>query len=127
MDERVAQHLEDLLNALDRIQTLTVDMDEQSYCAEDAWMIRAAVERFIIIGAEALIWLRHHESTVFATIPDGAGAISLRNVLVHQYQHVDDDVIWRTVVSSLPGLRAQTSAILLDSRMSQEPPAEEPA
>ncbi|MGC4106293.1 MAG: DUF86 domain-containing protein [Thermomicrobiales bacterium] len=86
-------------------------MDEETYCAEDGWLVRAGVERFIITAAEALMWLRHHEPQTFAAIPDGAKAIALRNIIVHQYKHVDDAVIWRAVSESLRELRAQVRAI----------------
>lgn len=112
MDERLLQRLEDILEAIERIGVLTVHMDEVNYCREDNWPVRAAVERLVIIAAEALIWVRHHESQVFADIRDGPRAISLRNVIVHQYQHVDDEVIWQTIAECLPELSVQVGAML---------------
>lgn len=57
----------------------------------------------MVIG-EALAAIRREDAQLAATIPDLAAAVGLRNVLVHGYEAVDDDVIWLTVSRSIEPL-----------------------
>lgn len=114
--------MEDLLDALSRIRIVISDMDRATYSDSQHWMERAAVERFIGIAGEALVWLRHHHPDVFSLIPDGGRAISLRNVVIHRYESLDDDVIWQTVTSQFSALAEQVRALLPDER--SDPDAE---
>jgi len=62
------------------------------------------VERqFEIIGA-ALTRLRNNAPDVGDRIPNHRRIIAFRNVLIHGYDLVDDDVVWDVVQGDVPAL-----------------------
>lgn len=56
--------------------------------------LRSVVERHFITIGEALSRIRRIDSSVFDTIPDAAAIVAFRNVLVHGYDAIDDEVVW---------------------------------
>lgn len=63
---------------------------------------RRAVERSLEIIGEALAQLRKRDPDALAPIHQHSQIIGLRNVLIHEYGKVDDELIWHTVQQKLP-------------------------
>jgi uncharacterized protein with HEPN domain len=40
----------------------------------------------------------------------------MRDILVHQYTGVDEDIVWKTVIQKIPRLREQVKKILKEER-----------
>ena len=70
-------------------------------------LLRAAIERQLIILGEALSRLRQVDPGAAAGIVDLHRAVALRNVLVHAYAEADDQLVWSVIVGPLPQLLAQ--------------------
>lgn len=75
-------------------------------------LLRSAVERQFEIIGEALAQFERIDPATARRISDLRGIIGFRNILVHGYAIVDDDIVWRTVQDDLPRLRAVIENLL---------------
>ncbi len=75
-------------------------------------MVRAAVERQFEIIGEAFAGLRRTDPDLMAEIPDLPRIIAFRNVLIHGYATVDDQLVWGVVERDLPLLLATLTRLL---------------
>ncbi len=57
-------------------------------------MLRAAVEREFEIIGEALAQLSKLDAALVARISDYRRIIAFRNILIHGYADVDDQLVW---------------------------------
>jgi uncharacterized protein with HEPN domain len=113
---RAAKLLWDARAAAENILEFTAGKEEADYASSK--LLRAAVERqFEIIGA-ALCVLRRQFPDVAARIPDLAKIGGFRNILVHEYDDVRTDAVWRTVQVDVPALLALLNQLLGEA----EPP-----
>jgi uncharacterized protein with HEPN domain len=68
-------------------------------------MLSSAVERQFEILGEALKRIRDKDERFLEeSIVGWRGAISLRNILAHGYDHIDNDVVWGIIEDDLPDL-----------------------
>jgi uncharacterized protein with HEPN domain len=74
-------------------------------------MVRAAVEREFEIIGEALAQLTKVDTAVADRISDRS-RIGLRNILVHGYADVDDQLVWDVITTKLSTLQEQVNALL---------------
>ncbi|MBC7595774.1 MAG: DUF86 domain-containing protein [Kineosporiaceae bacterium] len=75
-------------------------------------MLRSAVERQFQIIGDALNKLRRVDPDTAAQIPDLARIIAFRNVLVHGYATIDNELVWEVATSRLPDLSAILRTLL---------------
>lgn len=57
-------------------------------------LLRSAVERQFQIVGEALNRLSRTDPNVAGEVPDLARIVAFRNILVHGYATVDDEIVW---------------------------------
>lgn len=67
--------------------------------------------QFEIVG-EAFAALRRIDPGVTAAIPDLPRIVAFRNVLIHSYATVDDELVWSVVEGSLPELLVLLARLL---------------
>ena len=79
---------------------------------ESADAIADAVEREFITIGEALNNLSRIDSGLFACIQQAPRIISFRNKLTHEYDRVDDSLVWGVIHKSLFPLRAICSDLI---------------
>jgi len=84
-------------------ERFTADRSFADYLADD--MLSAAVERQFQIIGEALRGLQRVAPDVAASIPESPQIVGFRNVLVHDYENVDPQRVWRTIQNDLPALQ----------------------
>jgi uncharacterized protein with HEPN domain len=77
-------------------------------------MLRSAVERQFEIIGEALSQLARSSPVLAARIPELRRIIGFRNALIHGYDQIDDDGVWRAIGTDLPALRADVAALLAE-------------
>lgn len=65
-------------------------------------MLRSAVERQFEIIGEALNKLSKVDPALASQVPEFRQVISFRNVLIHGYATVQDEVVWGVVETRLP-------------------------
>jgi uncharacterized protein with HEPN domain len=110
--ERLADYLEHVLQAIDRIQRYAGAIDEKAFMENE--MVQDAVIRNLEVIGEASHNIETRAPDFAAAHPELplAFAYQMRNAVAHGYYKVDLEIVWRTIVADLPGLRAavQTAA-----------------
>lgn len=93
--------IEHILEAIAKIQRYTAGMSEEAFVADD--LVVDAVERnFTIIGEAA----RQIPLDIQRKRPEIPWALmqGMRNILVHEYDAVKLEVVWRTIQQDLASL-----------------------
>jgi uncharacterized protein with HEPN domain len=103
------RHLEDVLDAINKIDEFIGAIDLNAYRADDK--TKAAVERKIQVLTEAVIRLDDESPGAYPEI-DQKGYRGMGNILRHSYHRVDDGIVWDTVKEDLPDLRAIVQKLL---------------
>jgi len=75
-------------------------------------LLRSGVERQLMIIGEALSALSKFDSTTARKISDFRRIISFRNILIHGYSIVDDNVVWEILEKNLPQLYEEVRNLL---------------
>jgi uncharacterized protein with HEPN domain len=70
-------------------------------------MLRRAVERQFEIIGEAMTRLRKADPVLIEKITDYRGIIRFRNVLIHGYDVINDEITWRILIDKLPVLKRE--------------------
>lgn len=101
--------IEDILAAIDLILEYTHEMDRATF-GSDRRTVDAVVRNLIMIGEAA----NHVPDDVAAAHPEipWARMRGMRNLAVHEYFGVDDDVLWDTVTVNLPSLVPSLRGVL---------------
>ncbi len=113
ISDQVAKYLWDARRAAERIARFTAGRDYNGYLADE--MLRSAVERQFEIVGEAFSGVRRADPGFAASIPNLPRIIAFRNVLIHGYATVDDQLVWGVVEGELPQLVAQLTRFLADA------------
>jgi len=94
-------YLFDMLEAARKIQRFIAGYDEARFM-HDEKTISAVERQFMIIGEAA----KHIGPSLRERFPDidFRLATAMRNFIVHQYDRVDPEKVWRTVIEDLPGV-----------------------
>jgi uncharacterized protein with HEPN domain len=74
-------------------------------------LLQAGVERQFEIAGEALSQLAKLDPAIAKRILDYQKIISFRNILIHGYADVDDELVWDIVETRLPVLRREVAQI----------------
>lgn len=101
LEARWRLRVQDILDAVRRIATYVDGLSAEAFYA-DQRTIDAVVRNIEIIGEAA----RHVPDSVRVRSPGIAWAQmrGMRNVLIHEYDAVDVELVWETVVHDLPPL-----------------------
>ncbi|MDX3772639.1 DUF86 domain-containing protein [Chromatiaceae bacterium AAb-1] len=104
--QRVPDYIGHILQAIERIDRYTADMDEVSFLSSE--LVQDAVIRNIeIIGEASNNILR--VAPAFAAQHDDIPWLvmyTMRNRVSHGYDKVDLEIVWQTIQSDLPALYA---------------------
>lgn len=92
------------------VQQFVVDQTAETYSENS--LVRSAVERQLTTVGEALNRLSQVDPDTAAGLSDVPKIVGLRNVLVHGYRIVDDDIVWRIVAGNVPTRLAELDGLL---------------
>lgn len=104
--------LEDIRQAAELILHFTADKSFADYDGDV--LVRSAVERQFEIIGEAINRLSKLDRTIVDELPDTPRIVAFRNILIHAYDIVDNQVVWDVVQNHLVAVHAQV-VLLLDS------------
>jgi uncharacterized protein with HEPN domain len=105
-------YLWDARQAAERVVSFVTGRSWADYAGDD--LLRSAVERQLEIVGEALNKLRHADPRLAAEIPDLGRIVAFRNVLVHGYAAIDDQLVWEIATERTPPLTDLLSRMLAE-------------
>ena len=94
--------IEDILEAVERIERYTEGLRYDQW-QTDQKTIDAVIRNIEVIG-EAAKHVPPDVQKMFPEIPWGKMK-GIRNILIHEYFGVDIEVLWKTAMEDLPGLK----------------------
>ena len=93
--------IDHILEAIAKVQRYTAGMNQEAFAADDL-VVDAVQRNFTVIGEAArqvpVEIQRKHPEIPWALMQ------GMRNIIVHEYDAVKLDVIWRTIQNNLPPL-----------------------
>lgn len=104
-----AVYLKDILAAIIKIEKYSKGVDFKLFSSDD--MRHDAVLRQLEIIGEAANRLSTDFKKQNPSLPSRE-AIDLRNLLIHGYDDVDLEIVWKTLINDLPELKKQVKKIL---------------
>ena len=104
--------LYDIAEAIEDIEDFTLGMDFESFKGDPKTV--AAVERKIARIGEAAVRLDDDGPALCPELP-WSDIRGIGNWLRHQYDRVDLGIIWKTIETQLPPLKASVSRALADN------------
>lgn len=102
MRREAQKYLFDIRRAAGDLVNFTTGKMREHYLADP--VLRAAVERKFEILGEAAGQLAKLDATLAEQIPDYRRLVAFRNVLIHGYADVDDELVWDLLQTRLPDL-----------------------
>ena len=90
MERDVNTHLFDVIENCKRIHEFVGKTNFEAYFLNE--LVKSAVERRFINIGESLSRLKQTDSNVFTKIANGQRIIGFRNVLVHGYESISDQI-----------------------------------
>jgi uncharacterized protein with HEPN domain len=112
MQPEAKKYLFDMREAARLVREFVAGKTLREYVANP--LLRSAVERQLMVLGEAMAQLSGRHPTVASRIPQSRAIIDFRNVLVHGYDVIDDEIVWGVTESKLPDLAAELDALLAE-------------
>jgi uncharacterized protein with HEPN domain len=103
-------YLWDICNSADLIWGFLANRTLADYRRDP--MLRSAVERQLEIIGEALAQLIRRFPETAAHISRHVEIISFRNILIHGYSFINDEIVWSVIHTDLPALRQEVETLL---------------
>jgi len=110
--QRLADYLRHIAEAIERINRYTEDMDEVAFLNNEL-VQDAVIRNFEIIGEASNNIEKYYPdfATAHPELPLSF-AYQMRNAVAHGYFKVDFEIVWRTIHRDLPGLYKQVVALI---------------
>ena len=112
MPRDARKYLFDIAEAASLISQFVAGKTLENYL-KDA-LLQSGVERQFEIIGEALGQLAKLDQSLAGQVTDYQKIVSFRNVLIHGYADVDDELVWDIVETQLPVLRREVERIIAD-------------
>lgn len=108
--ERTPRTLRQIADACFFVLSVTKGKTLGDYTADR--LLRQAVERNLEIVGEAVGRLGRDDPKTAARLSEHERIVAFRNVLIHGYDLVDDEIVWDTIRTKLPLLLSEVEALL---------------
>ena len=109
MDNKIKKHLCDILDSIAKIDIhLGFKRDFSFYLSNIT--VKRAVERELEIIGEATNRILKEDADFPVTY--GKIIISMRNRIIHSYDAVDDNLLWKVIVKDIPVLKEEVETLL---------------
>lgn len=108
--ERTLRTLEQIKDTASFVVSVTEGKTLEDYSRDR--LLRQAVERNLEIVGEAVGRLRRYDPDTASRLSEHERIVAFRNVLIHGYDLVDDELVWDTIQTKLPVLLAEIENLL---------------
>ena len=108
MSNRANKYLFDMKVAMESINEFVVDIDFEGFKASK--LIRSAVERQLEIVGESV--KRIEQTGEIVPIENAKQIIAFRNILVHEYERLEEEIVWMIVKKDVPKLLEEVNRLL---------------
>lgn len=109
-EQEVLTYLQDVLDAINDMQSCFVDYPNRCDVFEKDMMRKCVVERKVEIMGEAINRIRKIDASVF--IPNARAIIDTRNRIIHAYDNVQPEFLWSLVKRHIPELKKDVEQII---------------
>jgi uncharacterized protein with HEPN domain len=109
---RLPEDLWHIVQAIDRVHRYVDGMVESTFLQDEKTQ-DAVIRNFEVIG-EASNNIKNYHPDFISQHPEVPlnFAYEMRNALAHGYFKIDFEVVWKTIHTDLPDLRAQVAALI---------------
>ncbi len=123
---RVPDYLGHILQAIERIDRYTADLDEVGFLNSE--LVQDAVIRNIEIVGEASNNILRVDAKFAAEHDEIPWQVmyTMRNRVSHGYDQVDLEILWKTIQGDLPTLHAQVQEVLVGMSLNNDSEGMEP-
>ena len=108
MSNRVNKYLFDMKVAMESIGEFVADIDFERFKASK--LIRSAVERQLEIIGESV--KRIERTGEIVPIENAKQIVAFRNILVHEYERLEEEIVWMIVKKNVPKLLEEINRLL---------------
>lgn len=113
-EDRTSKTLEDIRDAATFVLEVIGSKTLEDYSGNR--LLRQAIERNFEIIGEAVGRLARNDPKTARRMSEYERIVAFRNVLIHGYDLVDDELVWDTIGNKLPVLLAEVEALLVELR-----------
>ena len=110
MDEYIEKHLIDVLNAINEVESFFADRPKLFQEFQNDMLRQRAVERNIEIMGEAIN--RILKANPEFQLTNAKAIINTRNRVIHGYDSVTTEFLWRLIMKHIPALKNDVENIL---------------
>lgn len=110
MDKKIKKYLEDIILAIQEIETFLDQRPRQFQIFLEDTMFRRAIEREIGIIGEAVTKILQLDPNI--EISNARKIKGTRNYIVHSYDTLDEATIWGIVINHIPELKVEVMGLL---------------
>lgn len=108
--EEVLTYLQDVLDAINDLQSCFVDFPNRFDLFEKDIMRKCVVERKVEIMGEAINRIKKIDNSII--IPNARAIIDTRNRIIHAYDNVQPEFLWSLVIRHIPELKKDIEIII---------------
>ena len=110
MDDLIKKHLQDILTAIEEIESFFGDRPKLFEDFYNNLCLRRAIERNIEIIGEAMNRILKADRNI--AITNSRKIVDARNYIIHGYDSLSADILWSMVINHLPKLKNEVTALL---------------
>ena len=110
MDELIKKHLQDILTAIEEVESFFGNAPKVYDDFYSNLCLRRAVERNIEIIGEAMNRILKVDKDI--AITNSRKIVDARNYIIHGYDSLSVDILWSMVINHLPELKNEVTALL---------------
>ena len=112
MDIEIKTWLYDILNAISEIESFFDETSRNFEAYQNDIRTKRAVERNIEIIGEAMNRILTKDTLI--QLSNSRKIVDTRNRIIHGYDSVSDEITWSIVITYIPILKSEISAILAE-------------
>ena len=110
MRSEIRKSFIDILQAAEEIREFVEGIDFDEY--QSNTIVHRAVERDFEIIGEALNRIKRIDAELLEQVSEHHRIIGFRNILIHGYDVVDEEIVWEAITENLPVLVEEVKAIV---------------